>query len=365
MTLTLCKECKGKVSTTADFCPHCGALPDHFCDTESYEMLSSYHNGNEENKAPEEGGKDYLSTIEEELPPPTSNLPSRQRQKKQWSIGKILLRFGGAYVLVFHVFPLLGLVGSDHDHTSKAHVSSHSKATHNTSQASHEEHLTQEEREKVCKVYISDIFGRSSSAMDAYDTDSNGSIYVRYLRDDDTLWENVCVFEGLSIVWTGWFSDNEEWGRRRDEDKGNIVLSSDENSAEIHYDEGDVAKVTFDDASLTNTSIVRDFEKDFPHSNSALKIGIDETGFRKTNTLEPGIYIKSKSLICRSESAFDEQMLSLAQNVDTLVSGCTISPLGMSKAVLLDYNTFSASQVRMVSSGEVLWLDGGSIDVID
>jgi hypothetical protein len=85
---------------------------------------------------------------------------------------------------------------------------------------------TGDDKGKVCKAYIAELFGRPTSIMNHYKTDENGFIYIKYMRQNDqTTWRNVCSIQDSSMIWAGWMDNKNDWGRWREEDR-----------VELHYD---------------------------------------------------------------------------------------------------------------------------------
>jgi DNA polymerase III epsilon subunit-like protein len=82
--------------------------------------------------------------------------------------------------------------------------------------------------------------------------------------------------------------------------------------------------------------------------------------FSATSQAQTQWFIEGNSLVCSSEEAFDEQMMTLAQGVKQFVSGCRGTPKAY-QVVMLELNTFSASKARIVETGAVVFVDQGSI----
>ncbi|HCZ9540440.1 TPA: hypothetical protein O4H64_004117 [Vibrio alginolyticus] len=90
---------------------------------------------------------------------------------------------------------------------------------------------TTTQKTKLCKTYISQLFHRPVSIIRFDREDSQGLIYVDYIRrDDNTKWSYVCEIDSRNetMVWAGWLSDSKKWGRWRTEDK--VALNYDQKS---------------------------------------------------------------------------------------------------------------------------------------
>ncbi len=86
--------------------------------------------------------------------------------------------------------------------------------------------LSIENKVKICKAYIGNLFGRPTSIIDNYSVVKN-NIYVKYIRSvDNTTWKYVCHVKDDSMVWATWFDDVQEWGRWRYEDQVGLIFSS-------------------------------------------------------------------------------------------------------------------------------------------
>jgi hypothetical protein len=84
--------------------------------------------------------------------------------------------------------------------------------------------LSSGDKERVCRMYIGSLFGRSFDRVnfDGYNSDT-GLIYVSYTRElDSQKFKFYCDIRNSSVVWAGWLNDSGEWGRIREEDRANI-----------------------------------------------------------------------------------------------------------------------------------------------
>jgi len=81
---------------------------------------------------------------------------------------------------------------------------------------------------KICKAYIGGIFGQPVSNIMPYQN-SNGLSYVMY-KKGDTKYRFVCDINDSSIVWAGYLSSSDDWGRWRTEDKVGLYYYEDTNS---------------------------------------------------------------------------------------------------------------------------------------
>jgi hypothetical protein len=105
--------------------------------------------------------------------------------------------------------------------------------------------LTENQREKICKYYISYLFRGDDSLvpiMRKYNTDNQNLIYVEYTRaSDNTLWSNVCDVKGTSVIWAAWLKDDQKWGRWRDEDRMRLSYNNEKQTVSIIRQDGDKA----------------------------------------------------------------------------------------------------------------------------
>jgi hypothetical protein len=80
------------------------------------------------------------------------------------------------------------------------------------------------DRERICRMYIGSLFGRSFDKVnfDRHDYDT-GLTYVSYVREsDEQKFRYYCEIKGSSVVWAGWLNDSAKWGRIREEDRAEV-----------------------------------------------------------------------------------------------------------------------------------------------
>lgn len=105
------------------------------------------------------------------------------------------------------------------------------------------------EESKLCKAYISALFGRPTSIMNNY-MNENGITYIRYTRkDDNQTFSYGCEISKNSMVWVAYLNDADKWGRWRYEDK--VALN--------RSDDGSIVKFTRKDTGMTTTVNFKDW----------------------------------------------------------------------------------------------------------
>lgn len=87
--------------------------------------------------------------------------------------------------------------------------------------------ITEKSKVELCKAYIGTLFGVNTSSINHYRS-SDGIFYVKYIRNmDKSEWRYACDITGNVMVWTGWLTDKNDWGRWRFEDEVTINASED------------------------------------------------------------------------------------------------------------------------------------------
>lgn len=76
----------------------------------------------------------------------------------------------------------------------------------------------------------------------------------------------------------------------------------------------------------------------------------------------PNNQIAAGSIVCFTESGYDAQMKALAQGVEKTIKECGIAGKAI-PVIVLKSNIFSASKVRAVDGGMILWVGVESIEV--
>ncbi|MCC4799831.1 hypothetical protein BCT30_02035 [Enterovibrio norvegicus] len=93
--------------------------------------------------------------------------------------------------------------------------------------------LALSEKSKLCKAYIGQLFSKPVSIIDNY-KNQDDLIFVRYIRSSDqTAWSYVCEVSDERMVWAGWLTDTQEWGRWRFEDE--VTLKYDNGTNKITF----------------------------------------------------------------------------------------------------------------------------------
>ncbi|HFQ5319113.1 TPA: hypothetical protein ACGUXP_004496 [Vibrio vulnificus] len=96
-----------------------------------------------------------------------------------------------------------------------------------------EKELVTSEKVTLCKAYIGKLFGKPICIIDNY-KNSDGLVYVRYVRpSDNTAWSYVCDVSNGEMIWAGWLSDEQRWGRWRNEDR--VTLKYDETTNKMSF----------------------------------------------------------------------------------------------------------------------------------
>lgn len=72
--------------------------------------------------------------------------------------------------------------------------------------------------------------------------------------------------------------------------------------------------------------------------------------------------IAAGSIVCFTESGYDDQMKALAQGVEKTIKECGVAGKAI-PVIVLKSNIFSASKVRAVDGGMILWVGVESIEV--
>jgi hypothetical protein len=102
-----------------------------------------------------------------------------------------------------------------------------------SSQKTSKSELLKDEKIKVCKAYIGQLFSKPTSIINNYRYEDD-QVFVFYIRKvDQTVWRYACKFDGHSVVWAGWWDDTNEWGRWRTEDQ--VPLSIDKTTNTIRF----------------------------------------------------------------------------------------------------------------------------------
>ncbi|WP_149982467.1 zinc-ribbon domain-containing protein [Pseudoalteromonas rhizosphaerae] len=105
------------------------------------------------------------------------------------------------------------------------------------------EFYSAEDKSRLCRAYIGTVFHKPFTHVSAYNQHGNHT-YVEYTRNSDmTNWQYVCNVTDKEIVWAGWQSDLNDWGRWRYEELGKLSYREDENIVIISGKKIDVTRV--------------------------------------------------------------------------------------------------------------------------
>jgi hypothetical protein len=92
-----------------------------------------------------------------------------------------------------------------------------------------------------------------------------------------------------------------------------------------------------------------------------LAIGFSFAQAMKANAA-PNNQIAAGSIVCFTESGYDAQMKALAQGVEKTIKECGLAGKAI-PVIVLKSNIFSASKVRAIDGGMILWVGVESIEV--